>query len=275
MLGFFYSLGFFDYVAIRCHRGGDSNLVGVMGVEHNVARKKDLGTKPHQRAEDRRKERRRSEDQQQVREKIIFAQELERKRWALEVHDRVTQLLIDVHWRLQAYRRKLARDPQKAQRDMDEIEDLVAESITEAKGLIDELRPSVLDDVGLVAAVKKYLRKVERGNSLDVKLLVDEKLDRIPSEVEIATYRIIQEALTNVRRHAKASHAEVEIRRKENDLIVRVSDEGCGFNIEAVNAEGDNWGLVCMQERAKVVGGSLGLRSEPGKGTTINLKVPI
>lgn len=246
-----------------------------MGVEHNVVHKKDLETKPRQKAEDRRKRKQRSEDQQQVREKIIFAQEIERKRWALEVHDRLTQSLIDIHWRLQAYRRKLTQDPQKAQQDMDEIENLVEESITEARGLIDELRPSVLDDMGLATAVKKYSRRTEKGNSLSVRLLVDEELGRIPSDVEIAAYRIIQEALTNVRRHAKTSHVQVEIRKKEDNLIVRISDEGCGFDIEAVNAEGDNWGLVGMQERAKAVDGSLGLRSKPGKGTTISLKIPI
>ncbi len=246
-----------------------------MGVEQNVARKKNLETKPHQWEEDRRKGKRRSEDQQQAREKIIFAQELERKRWALEVHDRITQLLVDIHWRLQAYRKKLAKDSRKAQRDMDEIENLVAESITEAKGLIDELRPPVLDDMGLAVAVKKYSRRIEKGNSLSVRVLVDEKLGRMPPEVEIATYRIIQEALTNVRRHAKANHAEVEIRRKGNGLVVRISDEGCGFDVETVNAEGDNWGLVGMQARAKAVGGSLELRSGPNKGTTISLKVPI
>lgn len=237
--------------------------------------KKDLEAKAWQKGEDRRKQDRRKEDQQQTREKIIFAQELERKRWALEVHDRITQLLIDIHWRLQAYRKKLTKDPQKAQRDMDKIENLVTESITEARRLIDELRPSVLDDVGLAAAVKKYSRRIKGRNFWGVKLLVDEELGRIPSEVETATYRIIQEALTNVRRHAKADHAEVKIRRGKNYLIARISDDGCGFDIGAVNAEGDNWGLIGMQERAKVVGGSLKISSAQGKGTTISLKIPI
>lgn len=248
-------------------------IVGMVGVSQDItfnAHKEDLKAKLQQ------KERSpKEEDQQQAREKIIFAQELERKRWALEVHDRITQLLIDIHWRLQAYKRKLTKHPQKAQQDMNEIENLVTESITEAKGLIDELRPSVLDDMGLVAAVGKYSRRIEKGNSLGVRLLVDEELSRIPSEVETATYRIIQEALTNVRRHARDNHAEVEIRKEKNYLIVRISDKGCGFDIEAVNTEGDNWGLIGMQERAKAVGGSLGIRSALGKGTTISLMIPI
>lgn len=232
--------------------------------------KEDLETKPRPEVGDQKEE-----DQQQTKEKIIFAQELERKRWAVEVHDRITQSLIDIHWRLQAYRRKLTKHPQKAQRDMDEIENLVAESITEAKGLIDELRPSVLDDMGLVAAVEKYSRRMEKGDSLSVKLVVDKKLGRIPAEVETAAYRITQEALTNVRKHAKAKCAEVEIRKKKSYLLVRISDEGCGFDIEAVNAEEDNWGLIGMQERAKAVGGLLEMTSASGKGTTISLKVPI
>lgn len=232
--------------------------------------KKDFEAKPWQEGEDRRKE-----DRQQVREKIIFAQELERKTWALEVHDRITQSLVDVHWRLQAYRKKLTKNPQEAQQDMDEIENLVGESITEARRLIDELRPSVLDDMGLVAAVKKYLRRMERGNSLGVKLRVDEKLGGMPPEVETAAYRITQEALTNVWRHAKASHVEVEIRKKIDLLIIRISDNGCGFDIEAVNTEGDNWGLIGMQERATTVGGSLKTRSVLGEGTTISINIPI
>lgn len=260
---------------LRCHRGGDNNFVGVMSVGQNVVHKKNLETKPRQWEEDQRKGKRRGEDQQQTREKIIFAQELERKRWALEVHDRITQLLIDIHWRFQACRKKLVEDPQKVQRDMDEIENLIAESITEARGLIDELRPSVLDDMGLAVAVEKYSRRIEKGNSLSVKLLVDKKLGRMPSEVEIATYRIIQEALTNVRRHAKASHVEVKIWREKNYLTVRIDDEGCGFDVETVNVEGDNWGLVGMEERAKAVNGSLEFKSGPGKGTTVSLKIPI
>ena len=210
---------------------------------------------------------------QQTMEKIIFAQEIERRKWASEIHDGIAQLLINIHYRIQTYRITRESEPTRAERDLDEIEGMVAESLAEARRLIDDLRPSILDDIGLIPAIEKYLRRM--GNYLSVRLVVDNPIPNIPSPEETAIYRIIQEALTNVQRHAKASRVDVHLFSMGKVLVAEVTDDGQGFDIEAVNAEEDNWGLIGMQERAEVVGGSLDIKSTKGKGTVVHLEIPI
>ena len=213
-------------------------------------------------------------DHQQTREKIILAQEIERRKWASEVHDGITQLLVNIYYRLQAYRKLLAKDSVGAQADLDYIEWLVAESIAEARRLIDDLRPSILDDVGLMPAIEKYLNRTEKEDHLSVNLVAD-PIPRISSEAETAIYRIVQEAVTNVQRHARATHVEVKIATLDNRVIAEIADDGQGFDLAAVNAEEDNWGLIGMKERAEVLGGSLNIRTGPGRGTLVHLELPI
>ncbi len=215
------------------------------------------------------------EKQQQVLEKIILAQELERRKWALEIHDGITQSLVNIYYRLQAYRKLLARDPLAAQQDLEKTEELVSEAIAEARGIIDDLRPSILDDVGLIPAIEKYLKRIKEGNHISVSFEVGRSIPRLSSEVETAVYRIIQEALSNARKHARATEVKVEIASQGNRLIAKVADNGCGFDVEMVDAEGDNWGLIGMRERAEIIGGSLRIESNIGQGTLVHLGVPV
>ncbi len=215
------------------------------------------------------------EKQQEVLEKIILAQELERRKWALEIHDGITQSLANIYYRLQAYRKLLAKEPLGAQQDLEKIEELMLEAITEARGIIDDLRPSILDDVGLIPAIEKYLKRVKEENHISVTFEVGRSITRLSSEVETAVYRIIQEALSNVRKHARATEVKVEIVSLGNRLVAKVADNGCGFDVEMVDTEGDNWGLIGMRERAEIIGGSLQIESNVGQGTLIRLEVPI
>jgi two-component system sensor histidine kinase DegS len=216
-----------------------------------------------------------NEEEKDTVEKIIFAQELEKKKWALEIHDSITQSLVLISYRFQALKRLLVNDPQKVQKDLDELEKLITEAISEARSIMDDLRPSILDDIGLIPAIQKYIRKVIEESRISVNFRgVDLKL-RLPSEVETAVYRIIQEALVNVRKHAKATHIKIEIDLVDNQLVVNIDDNGIGFDVEAVDNEGDNWGLIGMRERANIIGGSLEIKSSVGEGTLISLKVPM
>jgi len=225
-----------------------------------------LGLEPLQRSD---------KNQQQTLEKIILAQELERRKWALEVHDGITQLLANIYYRLQAYRKLLPKDPRKAQQDLDEIENLTMEAIAEARGIIDDLRPSILDDVGLIPAIEKYLKRVKEEDSVSMSFEVKSPIPRLASEVETAVYRIIQEALYNVRKHARATEVKVEFALQDNRLAAKVADNGCGFDVEAADTEGDNWGLIGMRERAEIIGSSLQIKSTIGQGTVVSLDVPI
>lgn len=215
------------------------------------------------------------EKQQQVLEKIILAQELERRRWALEIHDGIAQSLANIYYRIQACKKLLPKDPEKAQQGLDEIENLMNEAVTEARGVIDDLRPSILDDVGLVPAIEKYLKRVKEENHISVSFEVGRSVPRLSSEVETAVYRIIQEALSNVRKHARATEVKVEIASQGNRLVAKVADNGCGFDIEMVDTEGDNWGLIGMRERAEIIGSFLQIESSIGQGTMVRLEIPI
>jgi len=213
--------------------------------------------------------------QQQTLEKIIFAQELERRKWALEVHDGIIQSLANIHLRLQAYRKILTKDPQGAEQDLVKVEELVAEAIAEARGIVDDLRPSILDDIGLVPAIEKYIRRVKEDNHISVSFELGRSIPMLSSEVETSVYRIIQEALSNVRKHARATEVRVEVDSLGNRLIAKVTDNGQGFDVEAVDIEGDNWGLIGMRERAEIIGGSLQIESRIGQGTVVYLEAPI
>jgi len=215
------------------------------------------------------------EKQQQVLEKIILAQELERRKWALEVHDGITQSLANIYYRLQACRKLLTKDPLRAQQDLEKIEELMSEAIAEARGIIDDLRPSILDDVGLIPAIEKYLKRIKEENHISVSFEVGRSIPRLSSEVETAVYRIIQESLSNARKHARATEVEVEIASQGNRLVAKVADNGCGFDVEMVDAEGDNWGLIGMRERAEIIGGCFHIESNIGQGTLVHLEVPI
>ncbi|NQT48146.1 MAG: sensor histidine kinase [Chloroflexi bacterium] len=215
------------------------------------------------------------ESGQQALEKIIFAHELERRKWALEIHDGIIQSLANIYYRLQAHRKLLNRDPTAALYDLSELEELASEAMVEARGIIDDLRPSVLDDVGVVSAIRKWLKRVEQQNAISVSLNEIGTVPRLPSEVETAVYRIVQEALTNVRKHSRATEVRVEIAFLDNVLRVVVADNGKGFDVDAVDHEEDNWGLIGMRERAEIIDGVLKIESKPGRGASLFLKVPL
>ena len=222
--------------------------------------------------ESRRKE---WEERHEIREKIIFAQEIERRRLASDIHDGIIQSLANIYYRIQACERLLSKDVPKAKQDLGEIESLVKEGIVEARRLVDSFRPPILDDIGLVPAIEKYLRRVGKENPLSVTLLVDNPDFRMSPQAEAAIYRVVQEAVFNAQRHAGATHVEVKIARDENLLMLEITDNGQGFDLAAVNAEGDNWGLIGMQERAEVLDGSLEIISKIGRGTTVVAKLPL
>lgn len=213
-------------------------------------------------------------EQQQSLERIFFTQELERRKWALAIHDGIIQSLGNIYYRLQAYRRLLTKNPREAQQDLDTIEELVVEAIAECRGIMDDLRPSVLDDIGLIPAVEKYLNRIKKEDNCQVTFKVKGAIPRLSSETETALYRIIREALLNVRKHAKATKVRVTISSQSNRLAAEIVDNGCGFDMEAVDAEGDNWGLIGMRERAEIVGASLQIKATQGQGTSVHIDVP-
>ncbi|HXF69382.1 MAG TPA: ATP-binding protein [Thermoflexus sp.] len=209
-------------------------------------------------------------------QRIIEAQEEERRRIARELHDETGQALASLRVGLRNLEQTTA--PEALRSRLEDLYQLVDETLRRVRRLAFELRPSVLDDLGLVAALERYIRDYRERFGIEVEMQVvglDER--RIPPTIETAVYRIVQEALTNAAKHAKCQRISVLLQASPRLLSVIVEDDGCGFDVEYVLRDGreNRLGLYGMRERAQLVGGTLTIESAPGRGTTVYLRVPL
>jgi two-component system sensor histidine kinase UhpB len=204
------------------------------------------------------------------------AQEEERRRLARDLHDEVNQALTAILLRLEA----LAQEtPPERAPEVVELKRLVNQAMDELLNLARQLRPSALDDHGLVAALETQLKRFSARTGIEARLDTTGDPDTLADVVQTAIYRVAQEALTNVTRHAGATVVELTVAVKEASTELRVSDDGRGFDpavLPHANSltPGPGLGLIGMAERARLVGGELDVRSAPGGGTTITLRVP-
>jgi signal transduction histidine kinase len=208
---------------------------------------------------------------------IIAAQEEERKRVARELHDETGQALTSLMVGLRNVEE--ARTPEEAHQRLAELRELTAGTLRSVHDLSLELRPSVLDDLGLAAALKRYVQDYASRFRLNVDFqAVGLDGERLSPAVETALYRIVQEALTNVAKYAHARQVSVLLERRANQIVAIVEDDGCGFDAAALlrSSGGENkLGLYGMSERAALVGGTLTIESQPGAGTTVHVRVPL
>ncbi len=215
--------------------------------------------------------------QERLTEKIIEAQEEERKRIALAIHDSVVQLIASALLRLDACEAYLGGDD-KAREELYKAKEVLDDSLGEMRGLISNLRPVLLDDLGLIPALRKTMEEWGKETGIAAGITTRGTQPDLPKSVETALFRIIQETLTNVKNHAQATRVDLEIRAGNGRLEIKVKDNGVGFDREKVIAKSltsKNIGFESMQERAKMCGGSLEINSAPGKGTEIKIVVPL
>jgi two-component system sensor histidine kinase UhpB len=199
------------------------------------------------------------------------AQEEERRRLARDLHDEVNQALTAILLRLEA----LAQETTPEHRpEVAELKRLVNQAMDELLNLARQLRPSALDDHGLVPAVETQLKRFSARTGIEVRLDTQGDPDTLPEVVQTAIYRVAQEALTNVTRHAGATVVQLELEESAAGAELRVRDDGGGFEPGVAQADSGGLGLVGMAERARLVGGELDVRSAPGGGTTVTLRVP-
>jgi PAS domain S-box-containing protein len=202
---------------------------------------------------------------------LVHAQESERKRIAWDLHDDSIQAMTAVALRLKAFRRRVAQDPDFAAH-LDELEKVVREAIGRLRGLLFELRPVVLDRDGLVAALRQYLETLEPEG---ISIALENRLrTEPPPETRVLLYRLAQEALMNVRKHARAGRVEVTVEERGEGVALRIRDDGAGFSPEQQPARTGHLGLLAMRERADVFGGWCRIESAPGSGTTVDVWVP-
>jgi signal transduction histidine kinase len=204
--------------------------------------------------------------------RAVAAQELERHRLARELHDETGQALTSILLGLSAVER--AGNLVEAQRAAADVRALVVETLQAVRRLALELRPTALDDFGLLPALKRLGQAVRERSSLNVQVEARLGNERLSPEAETAVYRIVQEALTNVVRHADARHVSVVLTRKNGDVSVVVEDDGKGFVPESA-AERGGLGLLGMRERVQLLDGTLAVESAPGAGTTLVLHLPL
>ena len=216
------------------------------------------------------------EARQMLLSRVISAQEEERKRIARELHDETSQALTSLMVGLKVAEE--TAEEQQVKQKTSELRAVAAQALENIHHLAMELRPSVLDDLGLVAAVQKYTQDYAAKTNIDVDSHIsglDEQ--RLPSEIETTVYRVVQEALANVSKHAEAKNVSVVLRYGDSSLVAIIEDDGKGFDVETVlaSATEKSLGLFGMRERASLVGGKLTIESQHGTGTTVFLEIPV
>jgi two-component system NarL family sensor kinase len=205
-------------------------------------------------------------------EHVIAVQEAERRRLAADIHDGISQRLLSLAFHLDAAAGALTATPEFAAGQLVRARELADLTLDEARAAIFDLRPPVLDDLGLADGLASLARSIP---SVDVTAEADEC--PLPEHVEIALYRIAQEALQNVVKHSGASHAELELRPEPGAVRMRITDHGTGFEPGAPARDDgtSGYGLRSMTERAELIGGKLEVRSAPGRGTSVTVHVPV
>jgi two-component system sensor histidine kinase UhpB len=206
---------------------------------------------------------------------LSTAQEAERGRLARELHDEVVQQLVALGHSVDRVQRLLDRgEAAQAVERLQSMRGSITALVGELRTVIGDLRPPALEELGLLSAVELLLRRGGEG-APEVTLLVQGEQRRLAPQSELALFRIIQEAWSNIRRHAQASQVDVAFRYTADGLLVTVADDGVGFVPPADHHAPDgHWGLRGMRERAELTGGQLDMASEPGQGALLTIHIP-
>lgn len=214
----------------------------------------------------------------QLLERAVAAQEEERKRIARELHDETGQLLTALAVGLGGVEQTLAQDPDRARHQIAELKNMTTHAIDGLRQFVSDLRPSVLDDMGLVAALRWFCEQYAERANLQITFQVAGTKRRLASQVETVLFRIAQEGLNNIGRHAHATRVLVHLEFADALVRLRVEDDGCGFVVaQVLGAQPQHraWGLLGIQERIQLVGGKFKVESTPGRGTTLEVEIPI
>ncbi len=206
-------------------------------------------------------------------EKVVFAQEEERRRIAYDLHDGVAPLIVSARQHVETSRDVSGADPARAAAELTRGVERLGQAIVEMRHVLRALRPSTIDADGLAAAVRRSLDEAARDAGWTVRFADSLGDEALPAAVETAAFRIVQEAITNAARHARATSLEVELAREAGSVRVVVRDRGVGFAVSAVTSRG--LGLASMQERARLLGGACVVEGDPATGTTITAHLPL
>jgi len=208
---------------------------------------------------------------------LLSAQEEERKKISRELHDVIAQTLTTINVRLAALKSEAALNTQGLEQSIARTQELVQRSVEIVHRFARELRPAVLDDLGLIPALQTFMKNFREQTGILVTLSAFAAVEQVSGATRTVLYRVAQEALNNVARHAHASEAEVTIQKLDGAVSLKIKDNGNGFRQERLsNVKGNRrLGLLGMKERVEMVNGSFAVESAPGKGTRIQVQIPL
>ena len=220
----------------------------------------------------------RNKERKLLLEKIITAQEDERKRVARELHDMVGQALTGLSLTLGSAEAEVGRDPERMRERLEALRATTSAAIEDVRRLIADLRPSVLDDLGLIQALGWYVENyLEKAGIETVAATSGSDVD-VPAHLQTALFRVLQEAITNIIKHSQAQNVSIRLDFAESTISGEVRDDGVGFDFEEVQGEElalRGVGLLGMEERINLLGGSFEVSSRPGEGTVVTFQVPL
>jgi signal transduction histidine kinase len=208
---------------------------------------------------------------EQLSARLVDAQETERRTISRELHDQVGQTLNAVLVETANLAKRIAPDDAASLRYLDNIRQFADSSVNSIRDIALLLRPSMLDDLGLIPALEWQAREVSRRSGIKVTVTADDVPDSLSDDMRTCIYRVTQEALNNMSRHSGAKSAVVTVRQEGSSLLLSVEDDGTGFDSEKTRG----LGMLGMEERVRQLGGQLEIRSTPGKGTALRAKLPI
>lgn len=205
--------------------------------------------------------------------KIIEAQEEERKRVAREIHDGPAQSMANLVFRVELTQQLIDKDVEEARDELESLKEIVRGSVKDVRKIIYDLRPMSLDDLGLVPTLKRYIDRFEEETDIIVDLNIIGNQRRLPPSHEITIFRLIQEALNNIHKHAEATQSTIRFEFTTKHVNLLIVDNGKGFNQDEVDQ--DKFGLINMRERCELIGGKINIQSQENKGTRIHIKIPL
>jgi signal transduction histidine kinase len=222
---------------------------------------------------------RRSEEQlRELSRKILDAQENERKRVAQEIHDSLGGSLAAIKFALEEKLESMEQNPSPEVITLEKIISHVDDAISESRRISANLRPSLLDDLGLLATLSWFCREFEKLHPhIQIEKQLDVKEDEIPEIIKVVVYRVLQEAMNNVAKHSNAKRVRLQLVKQHNRIELDVADNGCGFDPEEKFSETSTFGgfgLQSMRDRTMLCDGKFEIASKKGKGTTVHISLP-
>ncbi len=215
---------------------------------------------------------------QQLSVRVIKAQEEERLRVAREIHDGPAQSMANVVLRAEICEKLMSVEPDKVKQELYDLKEMVKESLNEVRKIIFDLRPMVLDDLGVVPTLRRFIAELQNRNEMSIELVVlggEER--RLSGALEVAVFRIVQEALNNINKHADARRAMIKLEVLPGKVNISIADDGRGFETDpfVTDATMDCYGLLGMRERVELLEGEIKISSASGQGTEILVSIPI